>query len=135
MIRVWYCNRLDRLAERLASALAPAGLDPAAGLFARRPVIVPNPQIAAYLRYEVARAPASPRGCGSPVRRNSWRASCRNHSLPCGCSTAPRCGCCSWNAPGPGPAGDPGQPLPEPVQTYLDAAGDDSVPATSGGSS
>ncbi len=55
MIRVWYSNQLEWLAERLSENLDTAERDPAADLFERPPILVPNLQIATYLKYDVAR--------------------------------------------------------------------------------
>jgi exodeoxyribonuclease V gamma subunit len=125
-IRVWYSNRLERLADLLAGALAPDGRDPAAGLFARPPVVVPNPQIAAYLRYEVARRTGIAAGLRFPGSEEFLAS-----LLP---PSRPAVRLLDRNALralflevlGDRSADDPGQPLPEPVNAYLDAAGDDS---------
>ncbi|WP_406699289.1 exodeoxyribonuclease V subunit gamma [Singulisphaera sp. Ch08] len=123
MIRVWYSNHLDRLAEILSGNLDAAQSDPAADLFERPPIVVPNPQIAIYLKYEVARRAGIAAGLSfqvteqflsallppsKPATRLLDRASLRAMFL---------------EVLGAGTESD--RPLPAPVQTYLDAAGDD----------
>lgn len=126
MIRVWYSNRLEHLAERLMERIGPgADGDPAADLFARPPILVPSPQMAAYLKYAVARGTGISAGLNvyevgsflesllSPSRP-PWRlvdqAVLRSFYLEV----------LSGNEPAD-------RPLPEPVRAYLDAAGDDLV--------
>ena len=54
-VHVWYSNQLERLADRLIENLTATGSEPAARLFAMPPIIVPNLNIATYLKYEIAR--------------------------------------------------------------------------------
>jgi exodeoxyribonuclease V gamma subunit len=69
MIRVWVSNRLERLASRLVRALESdeGGGGSPASLFARPQVVVPNEQIATYLKYEVARQAGIAAGLALPV--------------------------------------------------------------------
>jgi exodeoxyribonuclease V gamma subunit len=67
MIRVWVSNRLERLAGRLLRALESDEGGSGAGLFARPQVVVPNEQIATYLKYEVARTAGIAAGLALPV--------------------------------------------------------------------
>jgi exodeoxyribonuclease V gamma subunit len=78
MIRVWVSNRLERLADQLATALVNEGeesdAEAVAGLFERPLVVVPNPQIATYLKYEVALRKGIAAGLRFPVleRFHQW---------------------------------------------------------------
>ncbi|SIN71293.1 DNA helicase/exodeoxyribonuclease V, gamma subunit [Singulisphaera sp. GP187] len=125
MIRVWYSNHLDRLAELLSENLDAANRDPAADLFERPPIVVPNPQIAVYLKYEVARRTGIAAGLSfqvteqflatllppsKPALRLLDRASLRAMFLEILGAEAKT---------------ETARPLPGPVRTYLDAAGDD----------
>lgn len=123
MIRVWYSNQLEWLAERLSENLDTAERDPAADLFERPPILVPNLQIATYLKYDVARRTGIVAGLSfqvteeflasllppaKPPLRLLDRAELRSLFLEIlsGTTTSER-------------------PLPGPVRTYLDAAGGD----------
>jgi exodeoxyribonuclease V gamma subunit len=123
MIRVWYSNQLERLAEILSGHLDAARRDPAADLFERPPIVVPNPQIASYLKYEVARRAGIAAGLSfrvteeflgtllppsRPAKRLLDRASLRALFLEV-----------------LGEGADADRPLPGPVRAYLDAAGVD----------
>ena len=55
MVHVWYSNQLERLAARLIENLESTDETPAARLFTKRPIIVPNQSIETYLKYEIAR--------------------------------------------------------------------------------
>jgi exodeoxyribonuclease V gamma subunit len=126
MIKVWSSNRLERLADRLVEQLAAGGEAPAR-LFARTPIVVPNLQIATYLKYEVAAASGIAAGLSfsvsekfletlllehvpapDPSFRLVGRATLRNLFLDVLDDTS---------------AG--GSRLPEPVRAYLDAADDE----------
>jgi len=123
MIHIWSSNRLERLANRLVEQLSASGGDATARLFARPPVVVPNPQIAAFLKYEVARHAGIAAGlkflvseqfletllpASRPVYRLVDRATLRSLFLDV-----------------LGESSDSGSPLPDPVRAYLEAAGDD----------
>jgi exodeoxyribonuclease V gamma subunit len=56
VIRVSYSNQLERLADLLTANLGTTKEGPATRLFALPPIIVPNLNIATYLKYEIARA-------------------------------------------------------------------------------
>jgi exodeoxyribonuclease V gamma subunit len=56
MIQVRVSNRLDRLAGRLVEALGHNASPPVTRLFEQPCVVVPNPEVATYLKYEVAQA-------------------------------------------------------------------------------
>jgi exodeoxyribonuclease V gamma subunit len=57
MIKVWYSNQLEQLAERLIANLKLRNGDSTSNfsLFALPPIVVPNRNIETYLRYEIAR--------------------------------------------------------------------------------
>lgn len=142
MIRVWVSNRLERLAGRLVRSLESdeggvggrggfgSGSGVGAGLFARPQVVVPNEQIATYLKYEVARTAGIAAGLALPVLEQFHEWLLEEH-LP-GALPPYRLvsqatlrtlflGVLSESAPDRDPA-----PLPQPVRDYLDAADDPS---------
>ena len=53
-IRLWCSNELERLAGRLIKNLEDKSSNPTGRLFSLPPIIVPNPSIATYLKYEFA---------------------------------------------------------------------------------
>ena len=55
-MQVWYSNQLERLADRMIENLGETNESPTNRLFAMPPIIVPNPNIATYLKYEIARS-------------------------------------------------------------------------------
>ena len=55
VIQVCYSNQLEQLADRLIENLGSTEDDCTSRLFAMPPIIVPNQNIATYLKYEVAR--------------------------------------------------------------------------------
>ena len=55
-LQVWYSNRLERLADRLIENLGATNENPTNRLFGMPPIIVPNLNIATYLKYEIARS-------------------------------------------------------------------------------
>jgi exodeoxyribonuclease V gamma subunit len=132
MIRVWVSNRLERLAGRLVKSLEGDAGGSGAGtdLFARPPVVVPNDQIATYLKYQVAERTGIAAGLSfppleqfhewlleeclprtQPPYRLATQATLRSLFLSV----------LDESAPGQAPAR-----LPEAVTAFLDAAGDDS---------
>ena len=54
-IRLWCSNQLEHLAGRLIKNLEDNSSSPTGRLFSPPPIIVPNPSIATYLKYEFAR--------------------------------------------------------------------------------
>jgi len=125
MIRVWYSNRLERLAELLSQQLAAATGDPVADLFERPAIVVPNPQMAAYLKYEVAQRTGISAGLAfcvteeflatlvppsRPATRLLDRGTLRALFLEVLGETSEL---------------DAARTLPEPVRAYLDVADDD----------
>ena len=79
VIRVWYSNQLERLAGQLIANLGETQASPVTRLFAMPPIIVPNLNIATYLKYEIARGTGIAAGLkfqmteeflGSLMRRN-----------------------------------------------------------------
>ena len=79
VIHVWYSNQLEHLAERLIKNLGETQASPVTRLFAMPPIIVPNLNIAAYLKYEIARGTGIAAGLkfqmteeflGTLIRRN-----------------------------------------------------------------
>ena len=55
-MQVWYSNQLEQLADRLIENLEDTTESPTTRLFAMPPIIVPNRNIATYLKYEIARS-------------------------------------------------------------------------------
>jgi len=124
MIRVCYSNRLEKLAERLAANLE-SGETPGRSLFSMPPIVVPNRNIETYLRYEIARETGiaaglnfqvpetflsellSPTTIEKPTPRLLHGAVLRAFFLDILSDDAAR------------------PPLPEAVQAYLSASGDD----------
>ncbi len=122
MIHVWSSNRLEWLADRLVDQLALGG----GGLFARPPIVVPNVQIATYLKYEIARRSTIAAGLtfhtseaflrtllttnapAVPPRRLVDRATLRSMFLDVLADASPE-----------------RKPLPKPVQIYLGTARDE----------
>src|ERR1700728_1085912 len=54
-IQVWYSNQLEVLADCLMANLGETDTSLTARLFGMPTIIVPNPNIATYLKYEIAR--------------------------------------------------------------------------------
>ncbi len=121
MIHVWSSNRLERLAKRLVDGLSAGGGE--GGLFTRPPVVVPNLQIAAYLKYEIARHAGIAAGLKFPVSEKFLET-----LLP---SSQPvyrlvdRSTLRSLFLDVLGDSSASGSPLPDRVRSYIDAAGDD----------
>jgi exodeoxyribonuclease V gamma subunit len=131
MIRVWYSNQLEKLAERLADNLGTADSASGGSLFSMPPIVVPNRNIETYLRYEIARTTGiaaalnfqvqeaflsellSSRTSEKPAPRLLHGAALRAFFLELLSDEA---------------SAAASRPLPEPVQAYLGASGDD--PAT-----
>ena len=55
MIRVCYSNRLEKLADRLIGNLKLGDSSSSGSLFSMPPIVVPNRNIETYLKYEIAR--------------------------------------------------------------------------------
>jgi exodeoxyribonuclease V gamma subunit len=123
MIQVWYSNQLERLADRLVRHLAIAGGDRVSGLFARPPVVVPNPQIATYLKYECARTLGVAAGLTFHVSE-SFLATLLPPSQP-PLRVVDRVTLRSLFLDALGEPHGKDRALPDPVRAYLDAAGDD----------
>jgi exodeoxyribonuclease V gamma subunit len=132
MIRVWVSNRLVRLAGRLVRSVE---IDEGAGgsgsgLFVRPQVVVPNDQIATYLKYELARTAGIAAGVSFPVLEefHAWLleehlSGVRPPYRLVGPATLRTLflGVLSESAPDRDE-----EPLPAPVREYLDAADDPS---------
>lgn len=125
MIRVWYSNHLERLAERLSGNLDTAERNPAAGLFERPPIVVPNPQIATYLKYEVARRAGIAAGLSFQVTEQFLATLLPPANPPMRLLDRASLRALFLEILGAGT--EAGRPLPGPVRTYLDAAGDDAA--------
>ena len=54
-IHVWYSNQLEQLADLLIENVKKTSDSPTSRLFAMPTIIVPNANIATYLKYEIAR--------------------------------------------------------------------------------
>ena len=124
-IHVWYSNQLERLADRLITNLTTTQAHPAARLFAMPPIIVPNLNIATYLKYEIARTTGIAAGLkfqvteeflGSLLRRNDVEPAPK--LVNSGTMRAFFIDVLSEEE-------DRAQPLPDLVRTYLAAGGDE----------
>lgn len=120
-IHVWYSNQLERLAECLVERLRKTGDDPKTRLFQMPPIIVPNPNIETYLKYEIARGAGIAAGLTFQVREKFLGSLLekRDQKLANGAvMRAMFIDILSEEA-------DPARSLPEVVRTYLSAGGDD----------
>jgi exodeoxyribonuclease V gamma subunit len=125
VIHVAYSNQLELLADKLIENLSETQDGPATRLFALPPIIVPNLNIATYLKYEIARGIGIAAGLkfqmteeflGNLIRRNDSEPVSKLVN-----SRAMR----AFFIDVLSEEEDRAQPLPDVVRTYLAAGGDD----------
>ena len=125
VIHVWYSNQLERLADRLTANLGGWKDSPSTRLFSMPPIIVPNLNIATYLKYEIARTVGIAAGLkfqmteeflGTLIRRND--------SQPVSKLVNDRA-MRAFFVDVLSHEEDQARPLPDVVRTYLMAGGDD----------
>jgi len=128
MIRVWYSNQLEKLAERLIGNLKPGDSTSGGSLFSMTRVVVPNRNIETYLKYEIARGEGIAAGLNFQVTETFL-----GELLPPGTEEEPAPSLLHGAALraffldlfSEDSAASAARPLPQAVRAYLGASGDD----------